>query len=100
MKAAFSEFEKILTFTIFLDSFGMILSSGSIFWFRKKSVSQNDGNIYKMKLFPLMPIIFMAAYLFVAISIAIKDPNAALIGITVLAFFVGLYFILNRHKTK
>lgn len=31
------EFEKILTFTIFLDSFGMILSCATIFWFRKKN---------------------------------------------------------------
>jgi len=30
------QFEKILTFSIFLDCFGMILSSATIFWFRKK----------------------------------------------------------------
>ena len=31
------QFEKILTFTIFLDCFGMVLSSATIFWFRKKT---------------------------------------------------------------
>jgi basic amino acid/polyamine antiporter, APA family len=92
------QFEKILTFTIFLDSFGMILSSGSIFWFRKKFTGENEGKIYKMKLFPIMPIIFMAAYLFVAISIAIADPKAALIGILVLISFIGLYFLLNQKN--
>jgi basic amino acid/polyamine antiporter, APA family len=94
------EFEKILKFTIFLDSFGMILSSATIFWFRKKTASL-DKDIYKMKLFPIMPIIFMLAYLFVAVSIAIDDPESAIIGITVLIGFVGIYFFIdNFNKIK
>jgi basic amino acid/polyamine antiporter, APA family len=90
------QFEKILTFTIFLDSFGMILSAGSIFWFRKKTAHLDNTAIYKMKLYPVIPILFMAAYLFVAISIAFADPTAALIGIGVLLFFIGLYFLIKK----
>jgi basic amino acid/polyamine antiporter, APA family len=93
------QFEKILTFTIFLDSFGMILSAGSIFWFRKKTAHLDNTAIYKMKLYPVIPILFMAAYLFVAISIAFADPTAALIGIGVLLFFIGLYFLIKK-KTE
>ncbi len=93
------EFEKILSFTIFLDCFGMILSSATIFWFRKKTKHLEGTGIYKMKLFPLMPLIFMAAYLFVGTSIAIDDPSAALTGVAVLAAFVVIYFILHL-KTK
>lgn len=93
------EFEKILKFTIFLDSFGMILSSATIFWFRKKTASLE--NIYKMKLFPLMPIIFILAYLFVATSIAIEDPRSAMIAMAVLTAFVGIYFLLQHfNKNK
>jgi APA family basic amino acid/polyamine antiporter len=92
------EFEKILSFTIFLDCFGMILSSATIFWFRKKTKHLEGTGIYKMKLFPLMPLIFMAAYLFVGTSIAIDDPSAALTGVGVLAAFVVIYFILHRRK--
>ncbi len=90
------EFEKILTFTIFLDSFGMILSAATIFWFRKKTRHLDGTGIYKMKLFPLMPIIFMLSYFFVACSITIADPKAALTGVGVLAVFVFLYFILHQ----
>jgi basic amino acid/polyamine antiporter, APA family len=92
------EFEKILTFTIFIDSFGMILSCGAIFWFRKKNIKPEGKEIYSMKLFPLMPVIFMAAYLFVAISIAIAYPSSAVIGILVLAAFVAIYFIADKLK--
>jgi basic amino acid/polyamine antiporter, APA family len=94
------QFEKILKFTIFLDSFGMILSSATIFWFRKKTASLDDKEIYKMKLFPIMPIIFMAAYLFVAVSIAIEDPMSAKIAMAVLAGFICIYFILTYFNSK
>lgn len=87
------EFEKILTFTIFLDCFGMILSSATIFWFRRKTKHLNGTGIYQMRLFPLFPLIFIAAYIFVGTSIAIADPTAALIGIAVLLAFLLIYFL-------
>ncbi len=93
------EFEKILTFTIFLDCFGMVLSSATIFWFRKKTKDLDGTGIYKMKLFPLLPIIFIAAYLFVGVSISIADPMAAVTGLGVLAAFIIIYFISHKKKT-
>ena len=90
------QFEKILTFTIFLDCFGMVLSSATIFWFRKKTKHLDGTGIYKMKLYPLMPLIFMAAYFFVGVSIAIADPKAAIIGVVILGLFMVLYFILRK----
>ncbi|MEQ1796316.1 MAG: APC family permease [Lacibacter sp.] len=94
------EFEKILTFTIFLDCFGMVLSSATIFWFRKKTKHLDGTGIYKMKLFPLMPLIFIAAYLFVGISISVADSAAALTGLAVLAVFVLIYFLFHKKKVQ
>ncbi len=97
------EFDKILSFTIFLDCFGMILSAATIFILRKKTKHLDDTGIYKMKLFPLMPLIFIAAYVFVAISIALEpakkgETNAAVMGTIVMAVFMGLYFLLDKLK--
>jgi APA family basic amino acid/polyamine antiporter len=75
-----------------------VLSSATIFWFRKKTKHLDGTGIYKMKLFPLMPLIFIAAYLFVGTSIAIDDPSAALTGVAVLASFMLIYFVLHRKK--
>ena len=92
------QFEKILTFAIFLDCFGMVLSSGTIFWFRKKTKELDGTGIYKMKLFPLMPVIFMLAYLFVGASITIADPKAAITGLILLAVFTAVYFLFHPKK--
>jgi APA family basic amino acid/polyamine antiporter len=94
------QFDKILTFSIFLDCFGMILSAATIFWFRKKTKHLDNTGIYKMKLFPLLPIIFIAAYVFVGASIVIADPGAALLGVGLLALFVLLYFLFHKGKSQ
>ncbi|MFZ9719352.1 MAG: APC family permease, partial [Chitinophagaceae bacterium] len=94
------EFERILTFSIFLDCFGMILSSATIFWFRKKAMQTESASIYKMKLYPLLPLIFIAAYLFVGTSIVISDPRAALTGCMVLLAFIIIYFVFQKRQRK
>ena len=90
------QFEKILNFTIFLDCFGMVLSSATIFWFRKKTKHLDDQGIYKMKLYPLIPLIFMAAYAFVGVSIFMANPNTGLLGVAILLAFIGIYFIVKK----
>jgi basic amino acid/polyamine antiporter, APA family len=85
-------FEKILNFTIFLDCFGMIASSAAIFKLRKQTKHLDSTGIYKMKWYPLFPVIFIATYLFVGIIIAIQDLPTAGIGVAVLLAFIGIYF--------
>ena len=95
-------FEEILSFTIFLDCIGMVTSAATIFILRKRTKHLDGTGIFKMKFFPLQPIIFISAYLFVGISIAISDYKTALTGLSVLAVFLIIYFISkgfnpNKH---
>lgn len=92
-------FDKILSFTIFLDSIGMAFSAATIFMIRKKTKHLDKSQIYTMRFFPLMPIVFISAYLFVAISITIDKPQTALIGTAVLAAFLVLFFVTKRSRT-
>jgi APA family basic amino acid/polyamine antiporter len=91
-------FDKILSFTIFLDSIGMAFSAATIFIIRKRTKHLDKSQIYSMKLFPLMPIIFIAAYIFVATSIAIDQPQTAVTASAVLGAFLLIFFI-TRKKT-
>jgi len=99
------EFDTLLSFTIFLDSFGMVLSAGSIFIVRKRTTHLNGSGIYSMKLYPLLPLVFIAAYSFVGISITLDYKNnhyAAAVGSSVLIFFIGVYFfaqLIRKPKT-
>jgi basic amino acid/polyamine antiporter, APA family len=93
-------FEEILGFTIFLDSIGMASSAATIFILRKRTKHLDGTGIYKMKLYPLLPLIFIAAYVFVGISIAINTPWLALIATAVFAAFLLIYFCIMYFKKK
>lgn len=93
-------FDKILAFSIFLDSFGMALSAATIFILRRRTRHLDNKGIYKMKLYPLLPVLFILAYLFVSISIAVNTPDIALIGTGVLVGFSLLYFLIRRKESK
>lgn len=91
-------FDKILSFSIFLDSFGMVTSAATIFILRRRRKNLDGKEIYKMKLFPLMPVIFILAYVFVCASITINTPKIALTGTAVLTVSLLLYFIITKSK--
>jgi basic amino acid/polyamine antiporter, APA family len=91
-------FDEILDHTIFLDSIGMATSAATIFVLRKRAVGEDIKNSYKMKLYPLLPLIFIAAYLFVGTSIAINSPKAAWVSALVFAIFFVLYFVLRVFR--
>ncbi|WP_126969839.1 APC family permease [Gynurincola endophyticus] len=93
-------FDKILGFTMFLDCFGMALSAGAIFLLRKRKMNEETPGIYKMKFYPFIPALFIAAYAFIAISIMISETKTAMTGLAVLAGFVVLYFITQAFKKK
>jgi basic amino acid/polyamine antiporter, APA family len=97
-------FEKILKFSIFLDSFGMVTSAATIFILRKRTKNLDATGIYKMKFFPLLPLVFIAAYIFVCISIVMDDIHKhtyiTLTGTGVLAVSLLLYFIIVKSKNN
>jgi APA family basic amino acid/polyamine antiporter len=92
------KFDTLLSFSIFLDCFGMILSAGSIFVIRKRTAHLNGTGIYSMKWYPLQPLIFIAAYTFVGISLLVNETKLSLIGLGVLTAFVLIYFIVKGNK--
>ncbi len=93
-------FEEILSFSIFLDCFGMVLASATIFKFRKTTANLNDTDIFTMKLYPLLPIIFILTYTFVAIIIFIQKPNTGFLGVGILVGFIGVYFLIQSIKKR
>lgn len=93
-------FDKILNYTIFLDSIGMAFSAATIFYLRKTTAHLDKSTIYTMKLYPIMPIIFIAAYLFVTVSIYSDDPSAATNGLGIFIGFVAIYFINKYFRSK
>lgn len=94
------DFDKILSYVIFLDSIGLATAVGSIFILRKKTRHLDESNapIFKLKWYPWMPVIYILAYAFVSVSIMIKDLQAAAVGLAMFAAFFPLYLLSGRGK--
>lgn len=93
-------FDKILNYIIFLDSMGMVFSASTLFYLRKKTAHLDKNSIYTIKWYPLLPALFVAAYLFVSLSIFVDDATAASNGMIIFAAFILIYFISSFLKRK
>ena len=93
------EFDVILNYIMFLDSIGMASSAAAIFILRKKKVGE-DKDIFKVPLYPILPILYIIAYIIVAMSVYNKDPNAGNIGMLIFAAFLAFYFIREKVSGK
>jgi APA family basic amino acid/polyamine antiporter len=94
------KFNEILSFTIFLDSIGMATSAATIFILRKRTRHLDGTGIYSMKLYPLLPVIFILTYIFVGTVIAITDLMYAVIGISVFTAFLLIYFATQKLRKQ
>jgi len=92
-----STVEKIINYTIFLDSIGFATSASTIFILRRRRTGE-ERDIYRMKFYPLVPVIFILAYVCVATSIVLDDPSSALYGAGIFAFCFLLYFVLRARQ--
>jgi APA family basic amino acid/polyamine antiporter len=90
-------FERILSFSIFLDCLGYIASAATIFILRKKSL-QSDKDVFTMKWYPFVPVFFILSYVFVAAVICLHTPYIALSAVVVVVASALLYFILKKRQ--
>lgn len=93
-------FDRIVNYIIFLDSIGMATSAATIFILRRRAARLDQGNIYVMKGYPLVPLIFIAAYLLVGASIIGSDPGAAGIGFCIFLGLFPVYKLLTRRAAR
>ena len=79
----------------------MATSAGAIFILRKRTRHLDNTGIYTMKLYPLMPLVFIAAYAFVAVNIFFSTPWLAITALSVFAVMLLLYFtVIVRKKNN
>lgn len=90
-------FEELLNYVIFLDCIGLAVAVGSIFILRRKTRHLDETGIFRLKWYPLMPVVYIAANLFVSFSIFMNQPGAALGGLVLFAA-MGLVYMVFRAK--
>jgi APA family basic amino acid/polyamine antiporter len=90
-----STFEKILNYMMFINSLSLIFGAATVFILRKKMIHSNYSG-FKVKPFPVIPVLFILALLFVCISVSLSEPNAAITGIALLVLGFPLYHLIKK----
>jgi len=93
-------FDTIMNYTIILECIGTAGSAATLFFLRKRTKHLDKDSIYSMKMYPAVPIFFIAVYLFVGMSVFNDDPIAAANGIYLFFGFIVIYFIGKLLRSK
>ncbi len=98
---ALGSLQQILNYVMFFDSIGLIAACAAVFVLRRRAKqSGEETEIYKMKLYPWMTIIFIIGYALVNISVMYFEPQTALIGFILFIIGLPMYFLLQRIFKK
>jgi len=95
-------FEKIVNYVMFIDSLSLVSAAATIFIFRRAAaVKQHDGpEIFKLRFYPWVPLIFMLVLLVVMFNVLISDIQSALFGCAIFLAGYPLYRILKNAMAK
>ncbi|MVN90323.1 APC family permease [Mucilaginibacter aquatilis] len=94
-----SSFGEVLNYAIFFECLGLSFGAIAIFILRKRTRELDGTGIYTIKLYPLVPLVFIVVYWFVIISIFMAQPKAMLVCLG--AFATGLMiFYLAKWRAK
>jgi len=94
---AFKDFHNLMTFATFMDILFMALAASTIFIFRKRN--QNQSPAYQLKLFPLIPILYLIVLVAFVINMILKIDAFAIYGLIILLLGIPTYMFFKRNKS-
>ncbi len=96
-------FDKIVNYVMFIDSLSLVSAAGTIFIFRKRAKEsgvQTPGDVFQLRFYPWVPILFMLVLFIVMINVVTSDAQAAMFGIIIFLAGYPLYLLLRRVVAK
>lgn len=96
-------FSDMLRYVMFFETIGVSVAAIAIFILRKKTRDLDTNDIYTIKWFPLVPLVFILSYWFVTINIFIsfkENPYAALFCLAAYALGLGIYYLSAGRQRK
>lgn len=91
-----SNFRSIIQYVMLFDTIGLASAAATIFVLRRKTRHLDGTGIYKMKLYPLVPLFFISVYLFVTVNIFITDWRQAIGGMGWFVAGLPIYFVMKK----
>jgi len=96
-----SSFQKILEHVMFFDSISLIAAAAAIFILRYRAKKTGEAkDIFKIKGYPFLPIIYILVYAAVNVSVFYANPMAAASGFALFISGFPLYYLIKFMLKK
>jgi len=92
-----SSFSKVLDYVMFFDSIALASAAAAIFVLRHRAKRNGEpSGIYKIPLYPWLPLVYIVTYCFVNTSLLVSNREAALMGFLLFVSGLPLYWLLKK----
>ena len=92
-------YNNLLNYVMFNDTISLACAAFCIFILRRKKTGDEIMG-YRIKWFPLVPVIFILMMLGVTANVIMSDPENSLIGLVVMLCGYPLYLLMKRLSEK
>jgi len=91
-------FQKILEYVMFFDSISLITAAGAIFIlrYRAKKYKTGEEGIFKLKLYPWLPVFYIIVYTLVNVSVFISNKEAFGWGAVLFLSGFPLFYMMRK----
>jgi APA family basic amino acid/polyamine antiporter len=91
-------FQKILEYVMFFDSISLIAAAGAIFILRNRAKKNDtdESGIFKLKLYPWLPGIYILVYTMVNISVFVSNKEAFGWGAVLFLSGFPLFYLIRK----
>ncbi len=86
-------FEKLLSYVMFTDALSLVVVASTLFVLRRRDP---EAGAFRMPGYPLLPGLFLACLLGVALHLLVTEPRTSGIGLLLMATGVPLFFLGRR----
>lgn len=87
--------DQLLNYIIFIDNLALVFATLTVFILRKR-MKETGYTGYRIRLFPLIPVIFIVLLVYVCVNIVISHETEALTGICIFLGAFPLYLLLKK----
>ena len=92
-----ADFNAVLKYVMFFDSIALASAAAAIFILRSRAKKEGDpAGVYKIPLYPLLPLVFIVVYTLVNVSIIVSNPQSAFMAFILFLSGWPLYYILKK----
>jgi APA family basic amino acid/polyamine antiporter len=88
-------FEKLLSYVMFTDALSLAVVASTLFVLRRRAVGEQPG-LFRIPLYPLLPAVYMASLLAVALHLLLTETRLALAGLAILLAGLPLFGLARR----